>query len=71
MGTQSFYITNHPVERAAGTNAFLLRQFLIWHYILAIQLLPRADDVDVVERQPYPVLVVLCKVIGSVYAEGL
>ncbi|MBQ1381136.1 MAG: hypothetical protein IIY79_03870, partial [Ruminococcus sp.] len=35
-----------------------------------VQFLPRADDIDVIERQPYPILMVLCKVIGSMYAEG-
>lgn len=71
MGSQCFYITYHAIERAAGTDGFLLRQLLIRHNILTVQFLPGADDVDVIERQSYPVLVVLRKVVGGSYAEGL
>ena len=70
MGSQRFYVPYHAIERTAGTYTFLLRQFLIRHHILTVQFLPRADDIDVIERQPYPILMVLRKVIGSMYAEG-
>ena len=71
MGTQRFYITYHTIERAAGADGFLLRQFLIRYHILTVEFLPGADDVDVIECQPYPVLMVLGKVVGSIYAKGL
>ena len=71
MGSQRFYIPYHAVERTAGTDGFLFCKLLIRHHVLTVQFLPGADDVDVVERQPYPVLVVLCKLIGSLYTEGL
>ena len=71
MGSQSVEVGNHAIERAAGTDAFLFGQLLVGYYILAIQLLPRADNVDVVERLAHPVLVVLGKVESRAATQGL
>ena len=64
MRLEGILVGYHAAETSACTDAFLLCQLLIGYHILTIQLLPRPDDIDVVKRQPYPVLMVLCKVIG-------
>ena len=62
VSAQGVLVAYHAIERAAGADTLLLCQRLIRHSILAIQFLPRSDDVDVVERQSYPVLMMLGKV---------
>ena len=71
VGIQRVEVGNHPVEIATGADAFLLRQFLIRHHILAVEFLPGAQDIDVVEGHPHPVLVVDGEVVGGAASEGL
>ncbi len=61
----------YAVETSACTDTFLLCQFFIGYYVLTIQFLPCPDNVDVVEGQSYPVLVMRCKVIGRLATKGL
>ena len=62
VSAQGVLVADHAVERATGADAFLLSQLLVRHGILTVQFLPGADDVDVVERLSYPVLMMLGKV---------
>ena len=71
MGTQCFYVCNHAIEGTTGTDGFLFRQLFVWHNVLTIQLLPGSDDVDVIECQSYPILVMLGEVQGSLTAKSL
>ena len=78
MGIQGVEVGNHPIETATGADAFLLRQLmigahhhLIRHHILAVEFLPGAQDIDVVESHSHPVLVVDGEVVGSAASEGL
>ena len=64
VSAQGVLVADHAVERATGADAFLLCKFLIRHSIHAVQFLPRAHHVDVVERLSYPILVMLGKVEG-------
>jgi len=42
VSTKCVLVAYHAIERAAGANRFLLCQFLVRHSILAVQFLPRA-----------------------------
>ena len=64
MGAEGVEIGYHSIETPAGTDAFLLRQLFVGDDILAIELLPGADDIDIVERQSYPILMMLGEVIS-------
>ena len=71
MSAQGVLVADHAVERAAGADTFLLCKFLIRHRILAVQFLPRAHHVDVVERLSYPVLMMFGKVESRLAAKCL
>ena len=47
MRTQLVLVCYHPAEGTAGADALLLRQLLIGHDVLAVELLPCAHDVDI------------------------
>ena len=47
MRAQLVLVCYHPAEGAAGADALLLRQLLIGHDVLAVELLPCAHDVDI------------------------
>lgn len=63
MRAQLVLVCDHPAEGTAGADALLLRQLLIGHDVLAVEFLPCAHDVDIVEREAHPVAMVLGKII--------
>ena len=71
MCAQLVLVCYHPAERTAGADALLLRQLLIGHDVLAVEFLPCAHDVDIVEREAHPVAMVLGKVVGGLASQRL
>lgn len=71
MRPEGVLVVDHAIERPAGADALLLGQLFIGHAILAIQLLPGSDDIDIVEGLANPRLMMLGKVVGRLTAQGV
>ena len=63
MSAQGFEVAHHTVEAAAGADTLFLGQFLVRHAVFAIEFLPRAHNVDVVEHLPHPIFVMGSKIV--------
>ena len=64
VGPKRFLVGNHTVEAPAGADGFLLCQLLIRYDILTVELLPCADNVNIIEGQAHPVPMMLREVVS-------
>ena len=71
MGAQRLIVADHPIERTAGANRFLLGQFLIGHNIVAVQFAPCSDHINVVERLAHPFLVMPGKLERGIHSQRM
>ena len=64
VSPKRFLVGNHTVEAPAGADGFLLCQLLIRYNILTVELLPCADNVNIIEGQAHPVPMMLREVVS-------
>ena len=71
MRSEGILVVNHAVEASGGTDGLFLCQFLIWHNVLSIQLLPGAYDIDVIKGLANPCFMVTGEVVSRLTPQGM
>ena len=68
VGAQVDEVGDHPIKTPAGADTLFISQFLIGHAVLAIKFSPGALDDNITEGGSHPVEVMICEIVGTLYA---